>query len=105
MRLKLKLIGGGVLGGNVLAAMLTLGTGGTAGADVVIPIPDVGAVAVVSTQVSSNRGECVIAQLNADPSGPLGACIVDETDPVPGGSAGLFAEVLDGGNPIVIPLS
>jgi hypothetical protein len=90
---KLKLIGGSVLGGSVLAMMVTLGTGGVAGATTVaVPIPSVGEVGVVTDNGPSGTEDCLAAQLDAVPAGPIGVCYVNAITPVGSNVAAIIVQ-------------
>ena len=81
--MKLKRIGGSVLGGSVLAMMATFGIGAVAGATTVaVPIPSVGQIGVSTDNGPSGTEDCLAAQLDAIPAGPIALCYVNAVTPV-----------------------
>lgn len=69
--------------GCVLAALGAFGLGGAAGAGTVaVPIPGVGQVGLIADNGAGGDEDCVAAQLDAEPSQPVGVCGVDASTPL-----------------------
>lgn len=82
-----------LLSGSALAAMITLGIGGVAGAGTVaVPIPSVGQVGVITENGPSGTEDCLAAQLDAEPAGPLAVCYVNANTPTGSNVAAIIVQ-------------